>query len=73
MIESTVSEDKVSPKYPKLMIGSQSGGIVMFTDRGTGIVVSSADAWYPVGYFSDNWAMGAYQDFHGTVTLRNKS
>lgn len=73
MIESTVSEDKVSPEYPRLMIEKGRCGIVLFTDRGTGRVVSSVDGWHHVGHVSDGWATGAFQDFHGTVTLRNKS
>lgn len=71
MIESKVvmSEEAGKDEYPKLMI-ARDGSIILFTDYKTGVCVHGEGE--DVGDWSDEWAMGVFEPFHGTITLTSK-
>ena len=61
-----------TPEYPRLMIGRESGTVVLFTDYQVGVVVHEGEAGVdPVGYSCASWAMSSFAQFDGTITLRN--
>jgi len=56
-------------EFPQLMI---SGGqlIVLFTEKGCGVVVQNDSVW-EIGYYSTNWVMLTFEKFNGEITLSN--
>ena len=77
MIESSaigISKQEIS--FPKLMVGSLSGIIVLMVSEykgyGTGTVVKEGDGMLTVGCFSETCDMQYFTDFNGSVTLTNK-
>lgn len=77
MIESSaidISKQEIS--FPKLMVGSLSGTIVLMTSEskgyGTGTLVKEGFGLLAVGCFSETWDMKYFTDFNGSVTLTNK-
>jgi hypothetical protein len=58
--------------YPKIMISQRDGAIVLFTDYETGCVLKSVSEVEPLGHHADDWAMGYFADFNGSVTLSNE-
>lgn len=68
-------DDAVS--YPCLMESSH-GRIVLFSEKGVGVVVGFRDGTEatttlstPVGHFANNWATPDFTLFSGEVTLGN--
>ena len=60
--------------YPRLMMSSLSGVVVLFWTAGKGTVVNSgngAESTDVVGDYSQIWNMDVFVDFKGTVTLSN--
>lgn len=55
--------------FPKLMI-SKNGTVVLFSKSCVGIAVNTTSN-YDIGYLSEEWFMGNFTDFTGTVTLSN--
>jgi len=56
-------------KYPKLMIAN-TGKIVLFSKRDTGVVVQSCDnSDDKVGYYCAHWVMECFEDFKGVVKI----
>ncbi len=77
MIESSaidISKQEIS--FPKLMVGSLSGIIVLTTSEskgyGTGTLVKEGDSRLTVGCFSETWDMKYFTNYNGSVTLTNK-
>jgi hypothetical protein len=70
------SEVKVTPvknelPFPKLM-ACKDGQINLFIEENRGVVVyKGGSISWSVGYFSEDWKMNSFTDFHGTVTLSN--
>ncbi len=54
-----------------LMIG-EGADTDPLTAIGKGMVVASNVAEYPVGYMPGMWALSAFEDYAGYVTLENK-
>lgn len=73
MIKTNIKQQTVKIDFPRLMRYNKKDGdfTVLFSSRGTGMVVESTDDDRPVGYHSHNWSMGSFSDFHGTLTLEN--
>ena len=71
MIKATKNKEN---GFPKLMISSLNGGIVLMTsrngDNGTGTMVVSKGE-YPIGDYDTIWDMSVFSDFEGSVTLEN--
>lgn len=61
--------------FPKLMIGKQSGIIILATgieDEGIkGVVIGQESGVYKVGYYYDGWNRNNFKDYSGTITLEN--
>ena len=71
MIKGRVSEIVVDLiDYPKLMKHQTSGSVVLFHKAGTGIIVAS-NSKNPTGLYDRTWNMSNFEDFKGTVTLKN--
>jgi len=65
---SGVISDK---KYPKLMISTKTGQIILFSSEKVGITINDIVS-YSAGKFGDNWISENFVDFQGTVTLSNE-
>lgn len=77
MIESSAIDiSKQGTSFPKLMVSSINGLIVLMTSEakgcGTGTQVEIADDRLTVGCFSKTWNMQYFTDYNGSVTLTNK-
>lgn len=65
------------PEYPVLKIAPNSGRVVLFTARGTGVVVHEVPAnvgMYPphgVGHGSSDWAEHVFEPLKGKIILSN--
>lgn len=57
-------------KYPKLMISTKTGQIVLFSSEKVGITVNGIPG-FPPGHFGADWLSENFIDFQGTVTLSN--
>lgn len=62
--------------FPKLMRRKKSGGksqyIVLFLSIGNGFIVShNGGPDYPFGQQDHSWNIGAFEEFDGTVELKN--
>jgi len=73
MVKSTITKaPKIEAPFPKLMKAMTGGGqIVLFHKPRVGQVVHQAEYHHPVGYFCDSWNMGTFEDYDGSVILRN--
>ena len=76
MIKATRKDKKVTDKpnkYPCLM-KSTDGTIVLFTEHGMGMVVSSEgrDKFTTAGNYLGGWLMGYFKPYEGKVILENK-
>jgi hypothetical protein len=70
MIEVEINTEKDN-EYPKLMISKDFGHIVLMDAPKRGVNIREGSN-YIVGYFSEHWNMDCFEDFTGTVTLKNK-
>jgi len=72
-MKSNLKNIKTKP-FPKLMqIGTDSpnnGAVVLFKHNGIGTVVHGAGK-HRLGDDSEDWYMGGFKDFDGTVELSN--
>lgn len=68
-VEETLVDKQIP--YPKLMVATHDGEIVLFLHNRVGVVVGNPNPWHMIGYYSDEWFMHCFKDFHGTVTLSN--
>jgi hypothetical protein len=74
MIKTAIltNQNSRSLPYPKLMIG-ESGTIVLFQDRSTGVVVLQGNSrCYPIGHFRNTWDFTAFSDYYQAITLQNE-
>lgn len=65
------NKDEAKP-YPKLMISKERKLIVLFHRPSVGTVLTddgSSLAHYREGFYTDDWIMSQFKDFHGTVEL----
>ena len=53
--------------FPKLM-KSDNGLIVLFSNHGVGMVVSPNEV-HGCGKWTDDWCMGVFAEFEGSITL----
>ncbi|HUS89930.1 MAG TPA: hypothetical protein VMW91_11330 [Desulfosporosinus sp.] len=74
MINSTAKDQKEATKieYPALMQFDKGDTfIVLFTEDRKGTVVYSKYLPYPIGRYSETWAMVRFTPFNGEVKLSN--
>ena len=72
MVRSKKSNRELkSINFPRLMINKSSGKIVLMDDYGSGMVMLQGSSADPVGFYSNEWVMGIYENFDGEVTLNN--
>lgn len=71
-MKSKIIEKEVEEKveYPCLMKSKKHGHVILFTDLGNGVVVSSSDD-YRIGQKSDFWDMACFEPFNGIIELSN--
>ena len=68
---SIVKTPKSSKQFPKLMSSISNDLIVLFSREGEGVVIRASNTWR-TGDWSDNFAADNFEDFNGSVTLRNE-
>tara|TARA_R110000796_G_scaffold62503_1_gene144202 strand:+ start:384 stop:596 length:213 start_codon:yes stop_codon:yes gene_type:complete len=56
-------------EYPKLMISTVSGDIVLFTEEGIGTVVK--EEANSIGDYFRTWTADNFEDYTGKITLEN--
>lgn len=64
------NETKKEIKFPCLMIGKDTGFIVLFDKKGHGLVMNHNN-FYDIGYYSNAWDMDSFEPFNGTIELSN--
>jgi len=67
----TENRNSIPGKFPKLMVMQPESVIVLFTNSGTGIVLSTGNNCYPLGYLHNDWNMIFFTDYTGSITLEN--
>jgi len=70
-VEVKETEPSKKIKYPCLMKSGDVKIIVFFFDEQKGTVVSSKDRLYKLGEYGEDWEMGFFTPFNGTLTLQN--
>lgn len=73
-MESKVIEEITKTKFPRLLLGIETGVIIMALKQKSemtveGVVVGGNS--YPIGEYSDGWNLATFKDFMGSVTLSN--
>lgn len=70
MISIEVKEEQTeeTPEYPKY-VKHPDGTILVLTAPGVGTAIVGRDMT-DNGEYSDNWAMGNFKPFYGTITIR---
>lgn len=66
-----IQTEKVESTFPKLMKRKLNGLVVLFTDKSTGTVVAAGNTDNYVGEYSQMWCKAFFEDFTGTVTIKN--
>jgi hypothetical protein len=61
-------------EFPKLMIGNETGIIVLFNcySRGTIINIGNGTTGLELGDYFTEWKMETFKDYDGSVILNNK-
>ena len=75
MITTTVIKEVEEVKvlgFPRLMEGTESSVVVLFTESKKGVVVSVGASADEIGWYHSNWQMEYFKDFKGELTLKNK-
>jgi hypothetical protein len=57
--------------FPKLMINSVGGDVVLMKSLGTGTIVYAGD--FELGHTSSIWDTRCFKDYSGTITLENSN
>ena len=74
MITTTVIKEEVKElEFPKLMIGSITGVVVLFIRplKGT-VIIGTKGACYTAGDYECDFVMSNFKDFNEELTLKNK-
>ena len=74
MITTTVIKEVEEVKvlgFPRLMEGTESSVVVLFTESKKGVVVSVGTSENKIGWYHSNWQMEYFKDFKGELTLTN--
>ena len=75
MVTTTVIKEVEEVKvlgFPRLMEGTESSVVVLFTESKKGAVVSVGTSDNEIGWYHHNWQMDYFKDFKGELTLKNK-
>lgn len=73
-IKSTkVVQETETIDFPKLMIHKPSNMVVLFSRKSMGMVVNAGntEGSWGVGVYADDFIMGSFSDYHGSVVLSN--
>jgi hypothetical protein len=71
MIRIRVTNEKTQTGYPKLMIGKDSGLIVLAKKAKGGCIHGTSLDQDSCGYYSETWIKDEFEDFDGEITLTN--
>ena len=70
-MKSEVFNTEKEKTFPKLMT-AENGIIVLMLDAGVGTVMHQGNSTSELGIYRKDWAMSAFADFNGKVTLSNE-
>lgn len=72
-MKSSTKEVEVKVEYPRLVIYTPSGLIVLETKPKTGFVVHTTNDYNSIGEFRTDWATqySSWQVYNGSVVLEN--
>lgn len=71
-MKSIINAGMCAAKYPTLMqYEDKKGLVVLFIGESRGIVVNAEGDWDTIGAYSEEWDMGCFIPFDGSVTLSN--
>ena len=65
-------EENKELEFPKLMEGTETSVVVLFTESKKGAIVSVGTSDNKIGYYHFDWQMEYFKDFKGELTLKNK-
>ena len=71
-MKSAIKDETNNLDYPKLMKSKTDKRVVLFTERGEGVVVHEASGFYKLGSFVSGWDMDCFVNYQGTVELSNQ-
>ena len=74
MIKSVINEQEKEKgnSFPRLMIGSSSGCIILFSSDRCGVILNAGDNEnLKVGHKSKTWDMNYFNNFNKSITLTN--
>ena len=72
MVQSVVVSNK-DEVFPKLMVSSTDGIIVLFTECKVGHVMGNPTNVHQLLYWSNHWDMPNFNDFKGIIELSNSN
>lgn len=73
MIKVTENNKKFDEvDYPCLMVGEETGVIVLFDKAKRGIVVKPVDRKFKIGFYCETWEMDLFTPYQGSITLENQ-
>ena len=71
-VEVKENSMKAERPFPKLMIGIRNKTtIALFSSPTEGTVIHSKDNYHPLGFHSQKFESGYFEDFEGEITLSN--
>ena len=71
-VEVKECSKKAERPFPKLMISKVNKTIlVLFTAPTEGTIIHSKDNYHPLGFHSQKFESGYFEDFEGEITLSN--
>jgi len=70
----TVNEKtkKTEKPFPKLMIGKETGTVVLFSGKNCGTIILENKAFNDCGDYFTNLEIDGFTDFDGSITLENE-
>lgn len=73
MKSTLINKEENEIKYPCLMATHSSYGskVVLFTNKGFGMVVYSEGDQLPIGFYSEAWDISGFTPFDGKLELSN--
>lgn len=64
------NQKKQEQQYPYIGIGDQTGLVVLFTEKGEGMVLNDGRK-YSIGKYSKGWSMSYFKPLKGSIELSN--
>ena len=66
------NKNKSNADYPKLMVGTETNEIVLFTDKTKGTVLNTEQDGRKIGQHITDWGPECFKDYNGSIALSNK-